>query len=421
MSEDHESDSGDELPPGWEERVTEGDNRVVFVNHMDQKTQWTHPRTKRPKYVSINLPRGWRKEVNPIGEVGYVHDSGKRTTADPRLAYAQEYVENLDDFRQRFDSSSTALQVLYGLDLIGQTIVVTGGSAGIGFETVRGLVLHGARVILICRSLSSGDEVIKRLESDRPGVSVDVVQGDLSSLKSVRVAALQIRSLLGDQCLHGLILNAGVFLPARTLTEDGFEETFQVNHLSHVYLTLLLSSHFRRGSRVVVVSSESHRFSLISAESISPGQLSITSPGWLDLMKAYNDSKLMNLLMVQYLHDEWFATRGIVVNGLHPGNMVRSSLSRHSILMRCLFTLAWPFTKSMEQAAATTVFVMCSPDTKGLSGCYFNNCFPTIPSKKLQDAELVRKSWKVCMEMLSESSVKDFLRYDLPENMFQNT
>jgi WW domain-containing oxidoreductase len=56
-----------------------------------------------------------------------------------------------------------------------------------------------------------------------------------------------------------LVLNAGVFGLPFSLTPDGYETTFQVNHLSHMYLTLLLEPLLGQGSRVVIVSSESHR------------------------------------------------------------------------------------------------------------------------------------------------------------------
>lgn len=107
-----DSDSEDELPPGWEERVTV-DGSVFYANHLTKATQWTHPRTGKKKKVSGELPFGWERCIDKeTGKVVYVDHENKRTTyTDPRLAFAVEEKEHVHDFRQRFDASSTALQV----------------------------------------------------------------------------------------------------------------------------------------------------------------------------------------------------------------------------------------------------------------------------------------------------------------------
>lgn len=107
-----ETDSEDELPPGWEERVTV-DGSVFYANHLTKATQWTHPRTGKKKRVSGELPFGWERCTDKdTGKVLYVDHENKRTTyTDPRLAFAVEEKEHVHDFRQRFDASSTALQV----------------------------------------------------------------------------------------------------------------------------------------------------------------------------------------------------------------------------------------------------------------------------------------------------------------------
>ena len=107
-----ESDSEDELPPGWEERVT-ADGSVFYANHLTKHTQWTHPRTNVKKVVSGNLPFGWERCIDKsTGKVIYIDHENRRTTyTDPRLAFAVEEKMSINDYRQRFDASSTALQV----------------------------------------------------------------------------------------------------------------------------------------------------------------------------------------------------------------------------------------------------------------------------------------------------------------------
>ncbi|CAG0904791.1 unnamed protein product, partial [Cyprideis torosa] len=170
----HETDSEDELPPGWEERASEEEGRVYYVNHLDQKTQWEHPRTGKQKVISSQLPPGWKKVESEDGEPPvFVNEStGQRSYADPRLAFSRERMTGMGDFRQRFDSSSTALQVLHGVDLTGLQVFITGGNCGIGFETARSLALHGARVFVGCRSVERGQAAIREMEKDREGIKV---------------------------------------------------------------------------------------------------------------------------------------------------------------------------------------------------------------------------------------------------------
>ena len=119
----YETDSEDELPPGWEERATL-QGQVYYANHLNKSTQWIHPRTGKRKQVSGSLPFGWELRRLPAdGKVVYVnHEEQKTTFIDPRLAFAKEIHEGhgADDFRQRFDASSTALQVIHGQDLSGK-------------------------------------------------------------------------------------------------------------------------------------------------------------------------------------------------------------------------------------------------------------------------------------------------------------
>ncbi|KAK7830342.1 hypothetical protein U0070_018850 [Myodes glareolus] len=151
------------------------------------------------------------------------------------------------------------------------------------------------------------------------------------------------------QSLHVLVCNAGTFALPWTLTKDGLETTFQVNHLGHFYLVQLLQDVLCRSApaRVIVVSSESHRFTDIN-DSSGKLDLSRLSPSQSDYwaMLAYNRSKLCNLLFSNELHRR-LSPRGVTSNAVHPGNMMFSSLHRNSWVYTLLFTLARPFTKSM--------------------------------------------------------------------------
>lgn len=177
------------------------------------------------------------------------------------MAFAVEKIPtNICEIRQRFDASSTAFNVLHGQDLNGRVAIVTGANTGIGFETARSLAYFGCRVFLACRSQCKTEEAIKRIRAEREvaGERCSFIPLDLASIQSVKRTADQIKSQINH--IDFLILNAAVFALPYTQTEDNLETTFQVCHLSHFYLCQLLEECLDYRSRVIVVSSESHRY-----------------------------------------------------------------------------------------------------------------------------------------------------------------
>ncbi|KAB0349265.1 hypothetical protein FD754_014122, partial [Muntiacus muntjak] len=174
-----------------------------------------------------------------------------------------------------------------------------------------------------------------------------ILTHDLSILNLISMAWEYI--VLPALSLHVLVCNAAVFGLPWTLTKDGLETTFQVNHLGHFYLVQLLQDVLCRSApaRVVVVSSESHRFTDIN-DSLGKLDFSRLSPSkneyWA--MLAYNRSKLCNILFSNELHRR-LSPRGVTSNAVHPGNMMYSAIHRGWWVYTLLFTLARPFTKSM--------------------------------------------------------------------------
>ncbi|OXB63427.1 hypothetical protein ASZ78_002408 [Callipepla squamata] len=170
-------------------------------------------------------------------------------------------------------------------------------------------------------------------------------------------AVLTLNTFDSSRPLHILICNAATFGAPWSLTEDGLESTFQVNHLGHFYLVQLLEDVLCRSSpaRVVVVSSESHRFTEIK-DSSGKLDFSLLSPSKKEYwaMLAYNRSKLCNILFSNELNRR-LSPHGVTSNSVHPGNMIYSSIHRSWWLYTLLFTLARPFTKSMNDTATFQV------------------------------------------------------------------
>ncbi|XP_065393470.1 WW domain-containing oxidoreductase isoform X4 [Macaca fascicularis] len=181
-----DTDSEDELPPGWEERTTK-DGWVYYANHTEEKTQWEHPKTGKRKRVAGDLPYGWEQETDENGQVFFVDHINKRTTyVDPRLAFTVDDNPTKPTTQQRYDGSTTAMEILQGRDFTGKVVVVTGANSGIGFETAKSFALHGAHVILACRNMARASEAVSRILEEWTE-SCSVAQAgwhDLGSLQS---------------------------------------------------------------------------------------------------------------------------------------------------------------------------------------------------------------------------------------------
>jgi len=398
-----ESDSEDELPPGWEERATlEGG--VYYANHALATTQWSHPRTGKRKTVSDSLPFGWDRKILADNKVVYVDLLNKKTTyTDPRLAFAKETAAPGTPFRQKHDASTTALQVLHGRDLTGRVAVVTGANTGIGFQVARALACHGCSVIMACRDKEQAEVAINRIKSERPHAKCEWLHLDLEIMETVRNFVMRFALL--HSSLDYLVLNAGVYMQAHSITKDGWETMMQVNYLAHFYLTNLLHKHLLAAPspRVVTLTSESHRFSLTSLSSPpSPLQFSPTPSHFTPVMQ-HNDSKLFCLLFSSTLHYR-FHHLGLCSLAVHPGNLVPTNLYRHSILFRVLSTLCRPFTKSTAQAAGSVVFALCGeePQLTSSSHTYINNCFPSTPSEEGRSQELGQMVWDITVREMQD-------------------
>jgi NAD(P)-dependent dehydrogenase (short-subunit alcohol dehydrogenase family) len=195
--------------------------------------------------------------------------------------------------------------------MTGKTVIVTGASSGIGLATGRALAAAGARVVFAVRNTAKGGVAADAT----PGLT-EVRQLDLASLDSVRAFAAD-----WDDPIDLLINNAGVSAPSLIRTADGFESKFGTNHLGHFALTNLLLEHVT--GRVVTVASQAERLARLDLEDLNwehrPYQPS----------RAYNDSKLANLLFTAELQRRLAAAgSSVLANAAHPG-LVATHIYHH--------------------------------------------------------------------------------------------
>ena len=205
--------------------------------------------------------------------------------------------------------------------LDGKTVVITGANSGIGLETAVDLAKRNARVILACRSMEKGEKAAIHVKERSGNNNVVFVELDLSCLKSVRAFAAKIFE--DEPRIDILINNAGVMMPPkRSLTVDGFEMQFGVNHLGHFLLTNLLLHRLKEApsARIVNLSSSAQRFGKIDFDNLNSERS--YSP-----MAAYCASKLANVIFTRSLAKHLEGTR-VTTSAVDPG-AIKTGLQQH--------------------------------------------------------------------------------------------
>ncbi len=284
-----------------------------------------------------------------------------------------------------FGHASTAEQVAAGLDLSGQTWLVTGSNSGLGAETCRVLSSRGARVLATARTPAKAEAAVASLSGAVPLVC------ELSDIHSVRRCVAAVRDL--DHPLDGIITNAGVMaLQTRELCY-GIEKQFFVNHVAHFVLVTELLDWLTPQARVVSLSSSAHtnppRGGIAKDLSFGRGY----SP-W----KAYGQSKLANLLFARELARRLGDGTGQMACAVHPG-VILTNLARHLGLVRHVAkSLASVFLKSVEEGAATQVWAAVRGDAATLHGEYLMDCNVAASTALGADPDLALRLWETTAE-----------------------
>lgn len=277
--------------------------------------------------------------------------------------------------KEPFGATSTTEEVLAGVDLQGKRALVTGVSAGLGVETARALVAHGAEVVGTARDLAKAERATEAVRA-AGAARFSIVELDLASLASARACADR---LVRDGRRFDLVIgNAGVMAAPFGRTADGFETQFGTNHLGHFVFVNRIAPLLRDGGRLVMVSSSGHRMSDVNLA--DPNFERTPYQPWL----AYGRSKTANILFAVEF-DRRHKARGVRATALHPGG-IKTELGRHldpNLLPQMLEKINAdlraagkpPFDwKTIPQGAATSVWAAAVARADDVGGRYCENC-----------------------------------------------
>src|SRR5919205_1294231 len=276
--------------------------------------------------------------------------------------------------------------------MAGKTVLVTGGSGGIGKATALGLATLGAHIAITGRDRVRTEDAAREIRAAGGG-QVDVFVADLSCQAEVR--------RLADEVLHSLsridvlVNNVGGYWNTRHVTVDGLERTFALNHLAPFLLTNLLLDRLKQSapSRVITVASHAQAMGRIDFDDLQ-GERSYSGA------RAYNQSKLATVLFTYELARRLRAT-SVTANALHPG-VVRTSFGAEDPagFQRLLLPLLRPFLKTPAQGAATSIHLASAPELERVTGQYFANCQPKRSSKVRYDEAARARLWQVSADLV---------------------
>jgi NAD(P)-dependent dehydrogenase (short-subunit alcohol dehydrogenase family) len=275
-----------------------------------------------------------------------------------------------------FGAESTADEVLEGIDLSGKRVLITGVSAGLGVETARSLVAHGATVVGTARDLTKARRALADAIPQKAGnPPVDLVEADLASLSSVRKAASDL--LARAKPFDVIIANAGVMACPQGKTQDGFETQIGTNHLGHFVFVNRLAPLLRPQARIVTLSSAGHQMSDVDLEDPNFERTPYQA------FTAYGRSKTANILYAVAL-DSRLKGRGVRATSIHPGG-IQTELGRHLTpeligQMRARWNLGGTNQaptirfKTVPQGSATSVWSGFVASSDAVGGRYCEDC-----------------------------------------------
>ena len=277
--------------------------------------------------------------------------------------------------------------------MAGKTVLITGGTSGIGRATAIGLAELGARVAITGRDLGRVEAAAVEIRLATANPDVDAFAADLSSQAEVRRLAAQV--LDAYPRLDVLVNNVGGFWATRHVTADGLERTFALNHLAAFLMTELLLDRLKASApaRVVTVSSGAQSLGTIDFDDLQ-GERKYSG------QTAYNQSKLASVMFTFELARRLEGS-GVTATVLHPG-VVSTEFGAEdpSRIFKLIVPLYRPFMKTPRQGAATSIYLASSPAVDGVTGQYFAGRKPKPSNKASYDLAAATRLWQVSARLV---------------------
>ena len=273
--------------------------------------------------------------------------------------------------------------------------LITGATLGIGQVTAQALAAQGATVVIIARSQTKAEATVQQIKSATGNNLVSYLLADLSSLAAVRKVAQDFKSKFSR--LDVFINNAGAINWGRTVTTDGFETTFGVNHLAPFVLTHELIDVIKASapSRIINVSSSASRGGLIDFDDLQ-GEKKYTA------MKAYSQSKLANILFSVGLAKRLQGT-GVTANALHPGFVSTGFAKNNGPIFRVAMAALSIIALTPEKGAETSIYLATAPEVATITGQYFIKKQIAEPNAAAKDDATIEHLWTMSEQLTGVS------------------
>jgi NAD(P)-dependent dehydrogenase (short-subunit alcohol dehydrogenase family) len=281
--------------------------------------------------------------------------------------------------------------------MTGKICLITGANAGIGYAISLGLAKMGANVVMVCRDKSRGKIALAELKEKSNNSSISLYIADLSSQSSIRQLVTDFKKDFGQ--LDILINNAGVITPIRTLTTDGLETQFALNHRAPFLLTELLLDSLKSSdsARIINISSNAHQIANINFDDLQSEQE-------YKPKEVYQRTKLCNILFTYELARQLEGTH-ITANCVHPGVITTKLLQAYNGGNGGFGFISKLLYGTPQKGAETPLYLASSSEVEGISGKYFANKKIAQSSNYANDLSVAKRLWQISKSLTKHKQV----------------
>jgi NAD(P)-dependent dehydrogenase (short-subunit alcohol dehydrogenase family) len=276
-------------------------------------------------------------------------------------------------------------------DFNGGLVAITGATSGIGYVTAREYASHGANLLVINRNEEKTLNLCEEINRDF-GVECDFMLADFAHISEVKKVGEEIAN--SDLNIDVFIHNAGVYLTEKTISDDGLEMVFQVDHLGSFILNYILKDKLKaqQKCRIILVNSEGHRFAILG--------LKLDDLTWekrrYSGLKSYGSAKTAQLLTMIKFND-YFQNSGVTINAMHPGS-VKTNMGEDNtgFFKRVFIERSY---RPVEISAKSLYYLGVSKDIEGVSGKFFNLTYEEEPAPPALDREVAEELWDLSIKL----------------------